>query len=187
MCYGQFLLIQNLHPPSEEWLRVFQILYRYLRFDTQRINQAGGGTTFIGTFLNEVDVYAQVPEPTSMSLLGVGAILLSFAPNLYLVIAARRRLSKFNNQLGDTINLLANSLRSGYSFLQSMELVSREAPAPMSIEFRRVVQEVGLGLSTEDALDNLAASARRRSYRNGVVVSSDVDIQPCSLQEESST
>lgn len=94
------------------------------------------------------------PQAALLSAL-VGAVLLSFAPNIYLVIAARRRLSSFNNQLGDTINLLANSLRSGYSFLQSMELVSREAPAPMSTEFRRVVQEVGLGLSTEDALDNL--------------------------------
>ena len=85
----------------------------------------------------------------------VGMVLLSFAPNIYLVIAARRRIKAFNNQLGDAINLLANSLRSGYSFLQSMELVSREAPPPMSSEFRRVVQEVGLGLSTADALGNL--------------------------------
>jgi tight adherence protein B len=94
------------------------------------------------------------PQAMLLSAL-VGAILLSFAPNLYLIIAARRRLKAFNDQLGDTINLLANSLRSGYSFLQSMELVSREAPPPMSTEFRRVVQEVGLGLSTEEALENL--------------------------------
>jgi tight adherence protein B len=36
-----------------------------------------------------------------------------------------------------------------------MEMVSREAPPPVSEEFRRVVQEVGLGLSTQDALANL--------------------------------
>jgi tight adherence protein B len=95
-------------------------------------------------------------SPQAMLISGlVGAVVLSFAPNVYLVIAARRRVKSFNNQLGDAINLLANSLRSGYSFLQSMELVSREAPPPMSNEFRRVVQEVGLGLSTEDALNNL--------------------------------
>lgn len=85
----------------------------------------------------------------------VGALVVSFAPDLYVGYAARRRIKAFNDQLGDAINLLANSLRSGYSFLQSMELVSREAPAPMSNEFRRVVQEVGLGLTTEVALDNL--------------------------------
>ena len=85
----------------------------------------------------------------------VGAVLFSFVPDIYVSFAAKRRVRAFNNQLGDAINLLANSLRSGYSFLQSMELVSREAPAPMSQEFRRVVQEVGLGLSTEAALENL--------------------------------
>jgi len=85
----------------------------------------------------------------------VGGVLFSFAPNLYIGYAARKRIKSFNNQLGDGITLMANSLRSGYSFLQSMDLVSREAPAPMSSEFRRVVQEIGLGLSTEEALANL--------------------------------
>jgi tight adherence protein B len=69
--------------------------------------------------------------------------------------AKGKRLRSFNNQLSDTITLLANSLRSGYSLLQSMELVAQEAPPPVSEEFRRVIQEVGLGLSTRDALANL--------------------------------
>lgn len=107
------------------------------------------GGVLIGAFIGRAS-----PQAIVLSAL-VGAILISFAPNLYVSFAARRRLQSFNNQLGDTINLLANSLRSGYSFLQSMELVSREAPPPVSSEFRRVVQEVGLGLSTEDALANL--------------------------------
>jgi tight adherence protein B len=95
-------------------------------------------------------------SPAAMVLSAlVGGVLLSFAPNLYVAFAARRRIKAFNNQLGDGITLMANSLRSGYSFLQSMDLVSREAPAPMSSEFRRVVQEIGLGLSTEEALGNL--------------------------------
>jgi tight adherence protein B len=76
-------------------------------------------------------------------------------PSLYVRRAKNSRLRGFNNQLGDTITLLANSLRSGYSLLQSMEMVSREAPPPVSEEFRRVVQEVGLGLSTQDSLANL--------------------------------
>ncbi|MBC8161130.1 MAG: type II secretion system F family protein [Roseiflexaceae bacterium] len=94
--------------------------------------------------------------PTALVLAAlVGAVLFSFIPDIYVNFRAGGRQKAFNNQLGDTIGMLANSLRSGYSFLQSMELVSREAPAPMSQEFRRVVQEVGLGLSTTQALDNL--------------------------------
>jgi tight adherence protein B len=94
------------------------------------------------------------PEANVLSAL-VGGVLSSFVPNLYVGYAAKKRIKAFNNQLGDGITLMANSLRSGYSFLQSMDLVSREAPSPMSSEFRRVVQEIGLGLSTDDALGNL--------------------------------
>jgi tight adherence protein B len=74
---------------------------------------------------------------------------------MYVKIQQRRRLNAFNDQLGDTINLLANSLRSGYSLLQSMETVARELPAPISEEFARVVREVGLGLSNEQAMNNM--------------------------------
>jgi tight adherence protein B len=57
--------------------------------------------------------------------------------------------------LGDTLILLANSLRSGYSLLQSMETVSHELAVPMSVEFARVVREIGLGLTIEEALAHM--------------------------------
>jgi tight adherence protein B len=103
----------------------------------------------VGAFLGRA-----APEAVLLAGL-VGFVLFSFLPNLYVGFAAKQRITKFNAQLGDTINMMANSLRSGYSLLQSMELVGREAPQPTSAEFRRVVQEVGLGLSTEAALANL--------------------------------
>ena len=65
------------------------------------------------------------------------------------------RLNAFNKQLPDTITLLSNSLRAGSSFLQSIELVSREGAPPMSDEMGRVVREVNLGLGMEEALHNL--------------------------------
>jgi tight adherence protein B len=87
---------------------------------------------------------------------GLTGILVGFfAPDWYVRFRFSKRLKDFNNQLGDTIGLLANSLRSGYSMLQSMELVAREAPDPIGSEFKRVVREVGLGLSVQDALNNL--------------------------------
>ena len=66
-----------------------------------------------------------------------------------------RRLNAFNNQLGDTIVLLSNALRSGYSLLQSMETASRELSQPMAGELQRVTREVGLGLTIQDALANM--------------------------------
>jgi len=83
------------------------------------------------------------------------AITGSFLPRIYVKQRQKRRLHRFNDQLGDAINLLVNGLRSGYSQLQAMETVSREMPPPISEEFSRVVREVGLGLSLNQALDNM--------------------------------
>jgi tight adherence protein B len=68
-----------------------------------------------------------------------------------------QRLKAFDDQLGDTLNLMVNALRAGYSVLQAMEAVSKELPPPISVEFRRVVQEIQLGLPMDVALDHLLA------------------------------
>ena len=78
-----------------------------------------------------------------------------FAPRFYLGFRQGQRQKAFGNQLPDAIGLLANSLRSGYSLPQSMELLSREMQAPVSTEFGRVVREIGLGLAFEQAMNNL--------------------------------
>lgn len=69
--------------------------------------------------------------------------------------AASKRMRAFDNQLSDTLNLWVNALRSGYSVLQGMETIATELPPPVSKEFERVVQEVRLGLSLNQALDNM--------------------------------
>jgi tight adherence protein B len=76
-------------------------------------------------------------------------------PRIYVNIRKRRRLNAFNDQLGDTINLLANSLRSGFSIVQSMETVAEQLPDPIASEFHRVTQEIALGLNYEEALNNM--------------------------------
>jgi len=84
--------------------------------------------------------------------IGVAAFYL---PGLYVKFRQRARLNAFNARLSDTITMLANSLRSGYSLPQAMDMVAREQPPPASEEFGRVVREIGLGLSIEEALANL--------------------------------
>ena len=85
----------------------------------------------------------------------VGALVGLRIPRIYTSVAATRRLRAFDNQLSDTLNLWVNSLRSGYSVLQGMEAIATELPAPVSVEFERVVQEVRLGLSLPQALNNM--------------------------------
>jgi tight adherence protein B len=67
----------------------------------------------------------------------------------------KRRLKSFNDQLGDALNLMVNSLRAGYSVLQAMEVISHEMPAPISEEFGRVVLELQLGVDFDTSIANL--------------------------------
>jgi len=85
----------------------------------------------------------------------IAAVVGLFLPKIYIRSQKNKRLIKFNDQLGDMLGLMVNGLRAGYSTLQAMESVSKELPPPICDEFRRVVQEVQLGVTTEKALDNL--------------------------------
>jgi tight adherence protein B len=82
---------------------------------------------------------------------GIGALL----PRIYVKSQQAKRLTRFNDQLPDMLNLTVNGLRAGFSTLQAMEAVSKELPAPICDEFKRVVQEMQLGITMEKALANL--------------------------------
>ncbi len=85
----------------------------------------------------------------------IGAVVGFFMPSWYVNQQKAKRLNKFNDQLSDMINLMVNGIRAGYSTMQAMEAISKELPPPISDEFRRVVQEMQIGISMESALDNL--------------------------------
>lgn len=78
-----------------------------------------------------------------------------FGPGIWVNRRRKARADKFNEQLPDVINLMAGALRTGYAFMQALELVSREGPEPTRTEFARVVQEVGIGISPDEALTHL--------------------------------
>ncbi len=85
----------------------------------------------------------------------IGAVIGYIAPGIYVRQQQSRRLTRFNDQLSDMLNLMTNGLRAGYSTLQAMEAVSKELPAPICDEFRRVVQEMQIGIPMDGALANL--------------------------------
>ena len=87
--------------------------------------------------------------------LAIAFLLGLYAPRFYLKRRQKKRIQAFGEQLPDTITLLANSLRAGSSFLQGIELVTREARPPISEEFDRVVRDMQLGLALQPALNNL--------------------------------
>jgi tight adherence protein B len=107
---------------------------------------------FIATV--SVGAIAYILQPNIVSLL-IGGVIGFFLPRFYVKRQQAVRLQKFNDQLGDMLNLMVNGLRAGYSTMQAMEAVSRELPSPICDEFHRVVQEMQIGIAMEKALDNL--------------------------------
>jgi len=95
---------------------------------------------------------AVVVSPTMWWFFGIAGWI---APHFMLARSEKARLKAFNNQLPDALSIVANALRSGYSFLQAMDVVSREMPDPVAKEFSLVLRETRVNIPVEDALLNL--------------------------------
>ena len=64
----------------------------------------------------------------------------------------RRRIGKFNGQLVETITLIMNGVRAGFAFGQSVDVAAKRVGPPISVELNRLLLDVNLGGSMEEAL-----------------------------------
>ncbi len=91
--------------------------------------------------------------------LSVGPLVLGAVgfvlPPLVMGYLQRRRRDLFNAQLAGMLQLLSNSLKTGYAIDRALETVAQKSPPPVSTEFERVTTEIALGTSVEDALSAL--------------------------------
>jgi len=88
-------------------------------------------------------------------VLPVGAILMFMTPWIWLWWKRASRLKRFSSQLPDAMELVARALRAGHSLAAGLHVVAEEMPDPIAKEFRRVYDEQNLGISLEEALNNL--------------------------------
>ena len=82
----------------------------------------------------------------------------------FLKFRQRRRMRKFNAQLGDTILLLSNALKAGHSFAQALSSVAKNAAPPISEEFGRATREIALGISVDDALNHMVERNKSEDF-----------------------
>src|SRR5918994_88298 len=102
-------------------------------------------------------------------LAGVTGLLGALLPTLVLRMSLNRRSDKMRDQLPDVLTIMASSLRAGHSFLQALDTVAREIPAPADVEFQRLVAEIRLGRPPEDALESLADRVGSADFRWAVL------------------
>jgi tight adherence protein B len=91
----------------------------------------------------------------SVLILPVALIVGFLAPMFWLNMLRNRRNNQFAEQLAETLTMLSGALRGGFSLAQAMRMAAKESPEPTRSELSRVGQEVQIGLSLSDALDNL--------------------------------
>ena len=83
------------------------------------------------------------------------AVIGAFLPIVFIKIKKGNRIKAFEAQLGDTLIMMCNGLRSGFSFQQTMENVATDMPAPIGMEFGKVCNEIRYGATMEEALNNM--------------------------------
>lgn len=83
---------------------------------------------------------------------------------IILQLRIKRRQAAFSNQLSDMLKMVADALRSGYSFMQSLEYVANEMSPPVSSEIQLVLREVNLNVSLEIALDHMCRRVQNKDF-----------------------
>ncbi len=94
----------------------------------------------------------------------IAAVVGYLVPGVYVKYRIGRRLKAFNGQLGDTLTLLSNALKAGYSFAQAIDTVAKNAVPPIGDEFSRAVREMNLGGSPDESLANITKRVASQDF-----------------------
>ncbi len=118
-------------------------------------------------------VAAALGFPIAWVLYVALVIAVPLTGRVVLGIRTTRRRARFADQLDDTLQLIASGLRAGHSLARAIDAVSREAEAPTSEEFARIINENRLGMDLGEAI---MRGARRMKSDDLAWTSQAVDI-----------
>ena len=111
-------------------------------------------------------------------ILGIVLALVGYMlPRMYMTRKKGKRISNLESQLPDALTMIANSLKAGFGLMQSLELASRELAHPLATDIQRMLQDINVGMQTDEAL---AAFGKRSG-------SSDLDIVVTAMLIQQST
>ena len=115
------------------------------------------GSEFIVAAILSALIFGAVTLILTLSFLGafVVAVFTVLAEVALIYRMIRNRRNRFINQLGDCLTTVSNALRAGFSFVQAMDLVSKEMEPPISEEFGRVMRDVSYGMLLPEALEDM--------------------------------
>ncbi|WP_194841293.1 type II secretion system F family protein [Salinibacillus xinjiangensis] len=76
-------------------------------------------------------------------------------PVFYLNSKRKKRIQACSDQLPQALGTIGTAMKSGFSFMQAMQMVAKEVADPLGPEFEKTIREINLGISMEQAFHNL--------------------------------
>jgi tight adherence protein B len=113
-----------------------------------------------------VTALVQLRPALAIALAGAGAV---GAPALLLRLSQSRHQRQFLDIFPDALDLIVRAVRAGLPAPEAIELAAREVGAPVGSEFRRMLDEMRIGVEMEDALQDAADRIRVPDFRFFVV------------------
>ena len=161
------------------WLH--ELLATMRRFQPLRVlHRQADSRISLGTFVLATPLLGLLGLIVGMSLLHVPfivalvpAALFGVVPSGYLYWLKSQRMKQFDQQLPEALELISRALKAGHAFSVGLKLVGEEAADPVGIEFRRVFDEVSMGVALPQALQNMTqrlSSVDLRFFATAVLV-----------------
>ncbi|WP_051280701.1 type II secretion system F family protein [Anaerovorax odorimutans] len=88
---------------------------------------------------------------TAMGLSIIGFII----PPLLVQRGRKKRQTEFNKQLGESLVVMSNCIKAGFTFQQAMESISNDMQPPISTEFGNALREMRFGVTKNEALHHM--------------------------------
>lgn len=124
-----------------------------------------GSSVALALAAGTVAYMLSAPAVLLVIISAVGAVL----PLAYVLHLGSDRLHKIEQQLPDGLDLMARAMQAGHAFSSALRMVGTEGPEPLAQEFRTTFDELNFGVSTQDALVNLATRVASTDLRYFVI------------------
>ncbi|WP_203556717.1 type II secretion system F family protein [Bacillus sp. B15-48] len=88
-------------------------------------------------------------------ILGIASVIGYLLPTMLMKRKRDKRLKLLSTQLVESLGMMSNSMRAGFSFMQAMQIVAKEMPDPIGPEFDRVIRQAGLGVPLDEVFTEM--------------------------------
>ncbi|MBW8733336.1 MAG: type II secretion system F family protein [Asticcacaulis sp.] len=116
-------------------------------------------------------VLLKMPLPLKLLVtLGAGFAFGYGFPRWVLSFMAAGRLKKFTEEFPNAMDIIVRGIKSGLPVNDGLKIIAKESPAPLGPMFQRLVENVGVGMTLDNALERMSESIASPELRFFTIV-----------------